>query len=156
MLAKEWGRSVRQHRQAKFPTQEALAREMGRDQSWVSRYERGDATWTPEVMLTFSVALGVPPAQLFPWSFVGESKATQPGALQAAVLDAVRAANGPANGRDVIDEVSSRLGVSRNSVSAVLHRLRTNGTLREVGRHHDGSRCGRAAVLMIIAEKAAA
>ena len=85
MLAKEWGRHLRQARLAKYPTQEAFAAELNRDQSWISRYERGEATWTPEVMLTFAVALDVAPGTLFPWPYgIEQIEAYRIGKAQAA------------------------------------------------------------------------
>lgn len=69
MLSARWGARLRQARKAKFPTQEAFAAALTRDQSWVSRYERGESTWTLEVMLSFSAVLGCPPAELFEWPF---------------------------------------------------------------------------------------
>lgn len=48
-------------------TQQQLAKKLRRDQTWVSRYERGAAPWTPEVMLSFAVALDSTVPVLFPW-----------------------------------------------------------------------------------------
>jgi len=69
MLSARWGHKLRTERKAKFSTQEEFAAALTRDQSWVSRYERGKATWTLEVMLTFAAVLGVAPGELFDWPF---------------------------------------------------------------------------------------
>lgn len=69
LVAKSWGRQLRTARRAKFATQEAFAAALQRDQSWISRYERGEATWTPEVMLLFAATLDRPVAELFAWPY---------------------------------------------------------------------------------------
>jgi transcriptional regulator with XRE-family HTH domain len=69
MLSKRWGERLRDARKSKFTTQEAFAAALTRDQSWVSRYERGDAPWTLEVMLTFAAVLGEQPGKLFEWPY---------------------------------------------------------------------------------------
>ena len=67
-LSKEWGRRVRDRRLALSATQQEVAWSLGRDQSWVSRYERGEATFSVDVMLAFASTLGELPEVLFPWS----------------------------------------------------------------------------------------
>lgn len=69
MLAAEWGHKLRLARQSRGFTQAEFGDLVGRDQTSVSRYERGDGPWTPEVMLTFAVALGARVSELFPWPF---------------------------------------------------------------------------------------
>jgi len=68
-LAAEWGSKLRQARQSKGFTQVTFGELVGRDQTSISRYERGDAPWTPDVMLSFAVALDTTVPQLFPWPF---------------------------------------------------------------------------------------
>lgn len=69
MLAEQWGHRLRAARVGKFPTQEAFAAALNRDQTWVSRYETGQALWTLEVMLLFAAVLGVAPGDLFEWPY---------------------------------------------------------------------------------------
>lgn len=66
-IAKEWGVALRQERQRKGFTQMTFAAAVGRDQTTISRYERGEGPWTPEVMLSFAVALGTTVTKLFHW-----------------------------------------------------------------------------------------
>ena len=73
-LSKAWGERVRARRRAMHATQEEIARRLGRDQSWVSRYERGEASFSIEVMLAFARALDEPPEALFPWSVEDHSR----------------------------------------------------------------------------------
>ena len=66
-LARQWGDNVRRRRRAAFVTQGALAERLRRDQSWVSRVERGQATFTAEAMLALAAVFEATPAELFPW-----------------------------------------------------------------------------------------
>ena len=66
-VAETWGESVRRRRTSLRLSQTALGKMIDKDQSTVSRYERGEATWTPDVMLRFAVELGVAPGVLFAW-----------------------------------------------------------------------------------------
>jgi transcriptional regulator with XRE-family HTH domain len=67
LVAKSWGKRLRQRRDDQGLTQVRLAELVHLDQTTISRYERGLATWTPEVMIGFSVALEYPIEKLFPW-----------------------------------------------------------------------------------------
>jgi transcriptional regulator with XRE-family HTH domain len=80
LVAKSWGKRVRQRRSDLTPagtartssqddhmSQTTLAALIDMDQAAVSRFERGEATWTPQHMLAFSVALDMPLDRLFPW-----------------------------------------------------------------------------------------
>ena len=58
MLSRRWGQRLRSARKSKYPTQQAFAHAMTRDQSWISRYERGESVWTLEVMLSFAAVRG--------------------------------------------------------------------------------------------------
>lgn len=66
-IARHWGRRLRERREDRQLTQIALAELVHRDQTTVSRHERGDGSWTPEVMLSYAVALGTTCERLFPW-----------------------------------------------------------------------------------------
>ena len=66
-VAKMWGVSLRKRRGALGYTQTTFAEKVGHTQTTISRYERGTAPWTPEVMLTFAVALDSTVPDLFPW-----------------------------------------------------------------------------------------
>ena len=67
MLARQWGDNVRRRRRDAFVTQGELAKRLRRDQSWVSRVERGQATFTVDAMLALAAAFDTRPAELFPW-----------------------------------------------------------------------------------------
>lgn len=66
-IAVLWGLNLRKRRSDDGHTQTGLAELVGLSQETVSRYERGVAPWTPEMMLTFAVALDTRVADLFPW-----------------------------------------------------------------------------------------
>lgn len=67
LVAKSWGKRLRMRRIDLGKSQVALGRDVNMDQATISRYERGQATWTPDAMLAFSVALDMPLDRLFPW-----------------------------------------------------------------------------------------
>jgi transcriptional regulator with XRE-family HTH domain len=67
IVAKSWGKRLHLRRKDLGLTQVTLAEKVNMDQATISRFERGHATWTPEAMLTFSVALDFPLDRLFPW-----------------------------------------------------------------------------------------
>lgn len=62
-----WGERLRKRRSNLGYTQTTFAQKVGHTQTTISRYERGEAPWTPEAMLTFAVALDTPVSDLFPW-----------------------------------------------------------------------------------------
>lgn len=66
-LTQTWGRNLRAARQAANLSQTEFARLVGMTQTTVSRYERAEAPWTPEVMLSFAVTLERNVGDLFPW-----------------------------------------------------------------------------------------
>lgn len=66
-IAKNWGARLHDRRRDQGLTQETFADMVGRDQTTISRYERGEGPWTPEAMLLFAVALDTTVAALFPW-----------------------------------------------------------------------------------------
>lgn len=66
-LSRRWGLNVRDARLNRGLRQVDLAERVGQTQTTVGRYERGEVGWTPEVMLTFAVALDLTVAELFPW-----------------------------------------------------------------------------------------
>ena len=66
-LAQEWGGNLRRRRTARRLSQAELALLAERDQSWVSRHERGQAAFSVEAMVRIATALGEEPAHLFPW-----------------------------------------------------------------------------------------
>lgn len=66
-LEEAWGSGLRRARKRAGMTQEAFAVAVGRDQTTISRYERGAGAWTPEAMLSFAVALDATVDSLFPW-----------------------------------------------------------------------------------------
>lgn len=66
-INRAWGENLRSARKVAGFTQETFAERAGMSQESVSRYERGVAPWTPEVMLIFAVALDRFVTQLFPW-----------------------------------------------------------------------------------------
>lgn len=66
-VTRQWGLNVRDRRQRQFLSQAALAESVQRDQSWVSRYERGVAGFGVEAMVLLAHALDEDPAVLFPW-----------------------------------------------------------------------------------------
>lgn len=67
LIANNWGTRLRERRAELNLTQETFAELVGRDQTTISRYERGEGPWTPEAMLLFAVALDTTVAVLFPW-----------------------------------------------------------------------------------------
>lgn len=67
-LGKSWGERLRAARRAKGFTQTTFAARVGHmTQTTISRYERGEGSWTPEVLVTFAVALETTVPELFPW-----------------------------------------------------------------------------------------
>lgn len=67
LIATNWGTRLRQRRVDQGLTQETFAELVGRDQTTISRYERGEGPWTPEAMLLLAVALDTTVSALFPW-----------------------------------------------------------------------------------------
>lgn len=65
LLGERWGKCLTARRKAKKYSQATLAARVGRDQPWVSRYERGHGNWTLESMLLFAAALDVSVEELF-------------------------------------------------------------------------------------------
>lgn len=65
ILAKRWGKKLAAERRAVNLSQTAFAALIQRDQSWVSRYERGRGNWTLEVMVLFAAGLNTPPERIF-------------------------------------------------------------------------------------------
>lgn len=82
-VASNWGTRLRQRRIEQALTQETFADLVGRDQTTISRYERGEGPWTPETMLTFAVALDTTVSALFPWP-IGIEEAEKYRQLSAA------------------------------------------------------------------------
>lgn len=66
-IAVLWGENLRRARSKAGFTQTTFAGAAGHTQTTISRYERGEAPWTPEVMLGFAVALSTTVPELFPW-----------------------------------------------------------------------------------------
>lgn len=66
-IAKHWGDRLRSRRVSQGVTQVTLAKLTHYTQTTISRYERGEAPWTPEAMLCFAAVLGCELSDLFPW-----------------------------------------------------------------------------------------
>lgn len=65
LLQQHWGESVRQSRGDRSQTW--LAKEVGCDQTTISRIERGVYRLSPDLMVSLAAALGVEMAALFPF-----------------------------------------------------------------------------------------
>lgn len=66
-LSQQWGERLRRERLRQNKTQVTYGREVGVDQTTVSKYERGNGAWTPEMMVSFACALDMSVPELFPW-----------------------------------------------------------------------------------------
>lgn len=66
-VERHWGRLLRERRIERGFTQVTFAAEVGQTQTTVSRYERGEGAWTPDVMARFAKALDTGVTDLFPW-----------------------------------------------------------------------------------------
>lgn len=66
-IARMWGECLRQERIRQGFTQTTFAEHVGQGQGTISRYERGNLTWQPEMMLVFAVGLNTTVPALFPW-----------------------------------------------------------------------------------------
>ena len=68
-LAAQWGKRLRTARKDRGFTQTTFAEACSYNQTTISRFERGEGTWTPEFMLRFAAVLDHDLETLFPWPF---------------------------------------------------------------------------------------
>jgi ribosome-binding protein aMBF1 (putative translation factor) len=66
-VVRSWGTNLRDRRRELKMSQTTLANRIHCDQTTISRLERGEGVWTPEVMLVLAVTLNQRVARLFPW-----------------------------------------------------------------------------------------
>lgn len=67
LLAAQWGKRLRSARIDRGFTQTTLAAACGHQQTTISRFERGQGTWSHEYALLFAAVLGYEIDDLFPW-----------------------------------------------------------------------------------------
>lgn len=73
-VAALWGQNIRDARRARKLTQIDLARLVNLSQTAISRYERGEGSFTPDLMLSFAFALDATVTALFAWPEQVESE----------------------------------------------------------------------------------
>lgn len=66
-VSASWGKRLRKAREDAGYTQITFGERTTFGQTTISRYERGVAPWTPEVMLRFAAVLNQEVDALFPW-----------------------------------------------------------------------------------------
>lgn len=66
-VSENWGKRLRSARDKAGYTQITFGERTHLGQTTISRYERGVAPWTPEVMLRFAAVLDTEVDALFPW-----------------------------------------------------------------------------------------